>query len=47
MAWLMLVLGILIGLAWGTLHFWIVPRIGDYRPALERLAQQSLSLIHI
>jgi uncharacterized protein (TIGR02099 family) len=40
----MLVLGILIGLAWGTLHFWIVPRIGDYRPALERLAQQSIGV---
>ncbi len=40
----MLVVGIMIGLAWGALHFWIVPRIGDYRPALERLAQQSIGV---
>mgnify|MGYP000048808335 FL=1 len=44
MAWVLLVLGILLGLAWGALHFWIVPRIGDHRPALERLAQQTLGV---
>ena len=43
-AWVLLVLGVLLGMAWGTLHFWIVPRIGDYRPALERLAQQSIGV---
>ncbi|MBP8149878.1 MAG: DUF3971 domain-containing protein, partial [Limnohabitans sp.] len=43
-AWVLLVLGILLGMAWSTLHFWIVPRIGDYRPALERLAQQSIGV---
>ncbi len=43
-AWALLVLGLLLGLAWGALHFWIVPRIGDFRPALERLAQQSLGV---
>ncbi len=43
-AWALLVLGVLLGMAWGTLHFWIVPRIGDYRPALERLAQQSIGV---
>jgi uncharacterized protein (TIGR02099 family) len=44
MAWVLLVLGILLGMAWGTLHFWIVPRIGDHRPALERLARQTLGV---
>nr|WP_315236046.1 YhdP family protein [uncultured Limnohabitans sp.] len=44
MAWVLLVLGILLGLAWGTLHFWIVPRIGDFRPTLERLAQQTIGV---
>lgn len=44
MAWVLLVLGILLGLAWGALHFWIVPRIGDHRPALERLARQTLGV---
>jgi uncharacterized protein (TIGR02099 family) len=43
-AWALLILGILLGMAWGTLHFWIVPRIEDYRPALERLAQQSIGI---
>lgn len=41
LSWVLLVLGILLGLAWGVLHLWIVPRIADYRPALERLAQQT------
>lgn len=44
LAWVLLVLGMLLGLAWGALHFWIVPRIGDHRPALERLAQQTLGV---
>jgi hypothetical protein len=38
--WVLLVLGLVIGLAWGALHFWIVPRIDDFRPSLERLAQK-------
>ena len=42
--WLLLVLGLVIGLAWGALHFWIVPRISDFRPDLERLAQQTLGV---
>lgn len=44
LAWVLLVLGVLLGMAWGALHFWIVPRIGDHRPALERLAQQTLGV---
>ncbi|MGV0958953.1 MAG: YhdP family protein [Limnohabitans sp.] len=44
LSWGLLVLGLLLGLAWGVLHLWIVPRIADYRPALERLAQQSMGV---
>lgn len=43
-SWGLLVLGLLLGLAWGVLHLWIVPRIADYRPALERLAQQTMGV---
>ena len=44
LAWVLLVLGFLLGLGWGALHFWIVPRIGDHRPTLERLAQKILGI---
>ena len=44
LSWVLLVLGLLLGLAWGILHLWIVPRIADYRPALERLAQQTMGV---
>ncbi len=43
-AWGLLSLGLLLGMAWGVLHLWIVPRIGEYRPALERLAGQSIGV---
>jgi uncharacterized protein (TIGR02099 family) len=33
-----------LGLAWATLHFWIVPRIAEFRPTLENLARQSLGV---
>ena len=42
--WGLLVAGLLLGMAWASLHFWIVPRIDDFRPALERLARQSLGV---
>lgn len=42
--WVLLSLGLLLGMAWGVLHFWIVPRINDYRPALERLAGQNIGV---
>ncbi len=42
--WVLLVLGVLLGMAWGILHLWIVPRIADYRPWLERLTQQTLGV---
>ena len=34
----------MLALAWGALHLWIVPRIGDFRPALEQVARQALGL---
>ena len=34
----------MLGVAWATLHFWIVPRIAEFRPALESLARQSLGV---
>jgi len=43
-AWILLSVGIVLGMGWATLHFWIVPRIGEHRPALERLAQQTLGV---
>jgi uncharacterized protein (TIGR02099 family) len=43
-SWGLLVLGVLLGMAWGILHLWIVPRIADYRPLLERLAQQTMGV---
>ena len=36
--WLSLLLG------WSLFHFWIVPRIGDYRPLLEQRASQWLGV---
>ena len=44
LSWGLLVLGLLLGLAWGVLHLWIVPRIADYRPALEHLVQQTMGV---
>ena len=43
-AWVLLCVGLLLGVAWAALHFWIVPRIADHRPALERWAQQALGV---
>ena len=42
--WGLLVAGLVLGLAWATLHFWIVPRITEFRPDLESLARQSLGV---
>ena len=42
--WALLTLGLMLAVAWGTLHLWIVPRISDFRPALEQLAQQTLGV---
>lgn len=42
--WLLLAASLLLALAWGALHGWIVPRIGDFRPALELRASQVLGV---
>ena len=43
-AWLTLVAGCILGMAWAALHFWIVPRIEDFRPKLENLATQTIGV---
>jgi uncharacterized protein (TIGR02099 family) len=42
--WGLLLTGLVLGMTWAGLHFWIVPRIDEYRPAMERLARQSLGI---
>src|SRR6478752_986967 len=42
--WLMLAALLLLALAWGALHGWIVPRIGEFRPALEMQAARALGV---
>ena len=44
LAWLALAIGLCIGMGWAALHLWIVPRIGDFRPALERLATRTMGM---
>ena len=41
---LLLAAGLLLTLAWGALHGWIVPRIGEYRAQLETQASQALGV---
>lgn len=42
--WLLLTAWLVFALAWGALHGWIVPRIGDLRPDLEIEAQRVLGV---
>jgi uncharacterized protein (TIGR02099 family) len=42
--WLLLVAWLVLVLAWGTIHAWIVPRIGELRPALEIEAGRVLGV---
>ncbi|QDL35974.1 YhdP family protein [Rhodoferax sediminis] len=42
--WLLLGAWLLLGLAWGGLHGWIVPRIGEFRPMLEIQASKALGV---
>lgn len=42
--WLVLAGWLLLAAAWGGLHGWIVPYIGDWRPRLERQATQALGV---
>jgi len=43
-AWLLLLVGFVLGMAWSALHFWIVPRIEDFRPSLEKMATQAIGV---
>ena len=43
-AWVLLVSGFLLAMAWAALHFWIVPRIEDFRPKFENIATQALGI---
>jgi uncharacterized protein (TIGR02099 family) len=42
--WTLVVFWLLLALAWGALHGWIVPRIDEWRPVLERQASQALGI---
>jgi uncharacterized protein (TIGR02099 family) len=42
--WLLLAASLLLALAWGALHLFIVPRIGDLRPAVELRASKVLGV---
>lgn len=44
LSWGLLALGLLIALAWGVLHVWIVPRIGEFRPEIEQLSSRATGL---
>ena len=41
---LMLALWLLLAMAWGALHGWIVPRIGEFRPQIEAQATRALGV---
>ncbi|MFZ9630320.1 MAG: TIGR02099 family protein, partial [Ilumatobacteraceae bacterium] len=42
--WLLVALWLALALAWGALHGWIVPRVDDWRPTLEREASRVLGV---
>ena len=42
--WLLLVMWIVLALAWGALHLFIVPRIEDWRPRIEMQASKVLGV---
>ncbi|MDP2742778.1 MAG: DUF3971 domain-containing protein, partial [Hydrogenophaga sp.] len=42
--WLVLASWSMFALTWGTLHWWIVPRIGEWRPELERWASTAVGV---
>ena len=42
--WTLVVFWLLLALAWGALHGWILPRIGEWRPVMERQASQVLGV---
>ena len=46
--WLLLAFWLLVGISWGLLHGWIVPRINEFRPRLEAAASQAIGVpVHI
>jgi len=42
--WLVLAAWVLFALSWGMLHWVIVPRIGEWRPSLERIATRAFGV---
>ncbi len=42
--WLVLAAWVLLAVSWGALHLWIVPRIDDWRPALEGWATRAVGV---
>ncbi len=42
--WLLVVLWLALAVGWGAIHGWIVPRMGEWRPVLEREASRVLGL---
>src|SRR3569832_1276144 len=42
--WLLLATWLVLALAWGALHAFIVPRIGELRPELEMRASRALGI---
>jgi uncharacterized protein (TIGR02099 family) len=42
--WLVVAFWLLIGVSWGVLHGWIVPRISDFRPQLEAAASKATGM---
>src|SRR3954471_2630543 len=42
--WLLLAMWLVLALAWGALHAFIVPRIGELRPELETRASRALGI---
>lgn len=42
--WLALTVGLCVGMGWAALHFWIVPRIADFRPELQALATRAMGM---
>jgi uncharacterized protein (TIGR02099 family) len=44
MLWLVALAWVLLAISWGTLHGLIVPRVDEWRPALEKLAARTVGL---
>ena len=42
--WMVLAAWTVFALTWGALHLWIVPRIGEWRPDLERWASAAVGV---